>query len=282
MVSDIVLIVIIMKFKKIYIEITNKCNLDCDFCIKNNREKKFMSLEEYQLVLSNIKPFTNYVYLHLMGEPLLHPYINEIIDLTNQNKINVNITTNGYLIKRITGNKNIRQINISLHSFNEKYKLSLDEYLNNIYLSIENMPETIVNFRLWAGTKNYDNIINSLESRYNKKIIPNNLGNFKLDKNVFVSIKHEFEWPKIKEGGREILQPTSGTCLALKDHIGILSNLDVVACCLDSNGDINFGNLKHISLSEIIKSEKFNYIKTNLENNIKTEALCQNCNFYRK
>ena len=29
-------------YKKVYIEITNNCNLNCDFCIKNQRKNKFM------------------------------------------------------------------------------------------------------------------------------------------------------------------------------------------------------------------------------------------------
>lgn len=269
-------------FKKIYIEITNNCNLDCSFCIKNKRLKRFMSIDEYQKVLDNIKPYTQYVYLHLMGEPLLHPKINEIIDMTSKNEINVNITTNGYLLKRVENNKNIRQINISLHSFDNKYNISLNEYLNNIFETVKTLPNTIINYRLWATNEHYNEIIKILEEKYQKEIIPNDIGNFTLDKNVFISIKEEFKWPEIKESGRESNIPSTGTCLALKDHIGILSNLDVVACCLDSNGDICFGNLNDTSLEEIINSEKFNYIKTNLENNIKTEELCQNCNFYEK
>ena len=46
-----------------------------------------------------------------MGEPLIHPYINELIDIASNNKFNINITTNGYFIDRIKDNKNIRQIN---------------------------------------------------------------------------------------------------------------------------------------------------------------------------
>lgn len=40
-----------MRFKKIYIEITNKCNLNCSFCIKDNRKIKEMSLEEFEKIL---------------------------------------------------------------------------------------------------------------------------------------------------------------------------------------------------------------------------------------
>ena len=60
------------KFKKIYIEITNVCNLSCNFCPKTNRKYKFMNREEFNYIINEIKPYTNHVYFHLMGEPLLN------------------------------------------------------------------------------------------------------------------------------------------------------------------------------------------------------------------
>lgn len=61
-----------MKFKKIYVEITNICNLNCSFCSKDNLKKKEMSLQEFDKVLSKIRQYTDTIYLHVKGEPLLH------------------------------------------------------------------------------------------------------------------------------------------------------------------------------------------------------------------
>ena len=115
-------------YKKIYLEITNNCNLKCDFCIKNTRSNKFMTTNEFNTILSKLKGHTNYLYFHVMGEPLLHPKINGFIDIASQD-FKINVTTNGYLIDRIKNNKNIRQLNISLHSFNEKNSVSIEEYI---------------------------------------------------------------------------------------------------------------------------------------------------------
>ncbi len=237
-----------------------------------------MTLDEYKNVLDNIKPFTNYVYLHLMGEPLLHPQINEIIKMSNENKIFVNITTNGYLIKNIKNNRGVRQLNISLHSFNGSYNKTLEQYINDIFDTIDTLHDTIVNYRLWTNSPYYDQIISILENKYNTKIIVNDNGNYKLENNKYISIKKEFKWPTTTL--TSVKNREEGTCRALRDHIGILVNQDVVACCLDSNGDIKFGNLKDTSLKDIIATPKFIEMKNNLENNIKTEKLCLNCNFY--
>ena len=108
------------KFKQIYIEITNICNLNCSFCPKNSRPKKFMTIKEFDTVTDEIAPLTNTVCLHLMGEPLLHPNIKEIFEICNRKNLNVYLTTNGTLI-----NKNLdllksgcaKRISVSLHSF---------------------------------------------------------------------------------------------------------------------------------------------------------------------
>ena len=107
------------RFKKIYIEISNGCNLNCDFCIKNKRKNKFITVDEFKIILNKVKDYTVYLYFHILGEPILHPIINELINIASID-FKVNITSNGYLIDRIKDNKNIRQLNISLHSFDDK------------------------------------------------------------------------------------------------------------------------------------------------------------------
>ena len=94
------------KFKKIYIEITNNCNLNCDFCIKNKRPIKYIDIEHFMYLLNSLKNHTDYLYFHILGEPLIHPKINYLINEASK-YYKINITTNGYLINRISGNKNI-------------------------------------------------------------------------------------------------------------------------------------------------------------------------------
>ena len=38
----------IVKFKRIYIEITNVCNLNCSFCSNSNKVKREMTPEEFK------------------------------------------------------------------------------------------------------------------------------------------------------------------------------------------------------------------------------------------
>lgn len=259
-------------FKKIYIEITNICNLKCPFCTKSSREKRSLSIDEFKIILSKIYPYTKYIYLHVLGEPFLHPDINDFINIASKD-FYVNITTNGYLINNIKNNKNIRQINISLHSYNEIYNKSFDDYINDIFNFSDNNKKTYLNFRLWSNTKYYDKFINSLENKYNV-VIDKGKNNNTLDENVFLNFKNEFVWPQVSNNSS-----ITGPCHALSDHISILSDGTITACCLDVDGELSFGNIFTDSLDDIVKNDRFNKMKEELKNGIRKNNLCKKCNF---
>lgn len=264
-------------FKKIYIEITNNCNLNCDFCIGNERIKKFISKNEFKILIDKLDGYTKYLYFHVMGEPLLHPDINELIDMAKE-KFFVNITTNGYLIKKIVNNKSIRQINVSLHSYNIKYKKSIDEYMDDIFLVSDNLIEngTYFKYRLWVGNENKDIIIKKLEEKYNVSI--GDLEKVKLAHNVYYEVENEFVWPSLENSYYD----ENGTCMGCRSHIGILVDGTVIPCCLDSAGVINLGNIYKQDLNDIISSEIFISLKNGFLNNKKIHNLCRKCSFYEE
>ncbi len=269
-----------MMYKKIYIEITNNCNLSCPFCTHNKRISAFMDLESYKTIVDKIKDYTKYVYLHVLGEPLLHPSINEIIEVNYESGINTNITTNGYLISKIKDNHHIRQINISLQSFSDRYSLTMDEYLSTIFEVIENLKsDTYINLRLWVDTRDTKHILDKINSYYNKKILFNDKNaSIKLEDNVFLTFHKEFKWPSLKDENVN----ECGTCYALRDHIGILVDGSIVPCCLDGDGIINLGNIYKDSLKDIISSDRYQEMLHSFKNHQKIEPLCQRCNFIEK
>jgi len=273
------------KYRKIYIEITNNCNLNCSFCSKVNRKKKYMSLEEYEKILNKIKDYTNYIYLHVKGEPLLHPKVIEMIKLAEQYKLKVNLTTNGVLFdkyaKELGQFTNLNKINFSLHSENNKVNY-LEDIFNNIkYLS----TKTTVIYRLWTLKDNEldkksTEIVDKIKDFYNlstetvERIKKEK--NIKIKSTIYVDKDNEFEWPTINS------HKSCGFCYALKTHIAILVDGTVVPCCLDSDGMINLGNIFDNSLEEIIDSEKYRKLKESFQKRKPIELLCQSCTFKEK
>ena len=259
--------------KKIYVEITNNCNLNCSFCFVHSRAKGYISIDKFNNLLDRLNGYTKYLYFHLMGEPLIHPKVNELINIAFNKGFNINLTTNGYFIDRVKDNMNIRQINISLHSFDETKNKTLDEYLNNIFESVELLSNnTYISYRMWTNNKYKDVIINKIESYYNIKID----GHTKIRENIFFDFDEEFIWPDLNNN----YYNENGSCQGLTSHVGILLDGSVVPCCLDYDGNLTLGNIYENSLDYILNSNKAVQMLECFKQNKKNEELCKHCNFY--
>lgn len=263
------------RFKKIYLEITNACNLSCTFCIKNKRHISYLNIDEFKLILNKLNKYTDYLYFHVLGEPLMHPLINEFIDLASD-RFKVQITTNGYLINKIKNNYNIRQINVSLHSFDPKYNISLESYMNNILSAVDSLIEnnTYVSLRLWVDNCYQQEMIKMINEYYNC-VVDLTSSNFKINNNLYVKKFHEFIWPDLNND----YYNEEGTCYALRDHIGILVDGEIIPCCLDSKGTINLGNIYKDDLDDILCNKRVNDMIEGFKQHKKKEELCKHCSF---
>ena len=266
-----------MKFKKVYIEICNGCNLNCDFCIKNSRQVKYIKRDEYEYIINKIAGYTKEIYLHVLGEPLMHKDINYFIDYAHIMGILVNITTNGYLINKIKDNKNIHRLNISMHSFNSRYGIEIDEYIDNVFYVVDNLRDkTFVSLRLWVKTENTKKILEYINKRYGTKILEiDNNKKIKISNNLIIDSFHEFIWPDINNS----YYNENGRCNGLIDHFGILSTGEIIPCCLDSKGIINLGNIYQDNLEDVFNSKLVKEMREGFLNNKKCQELCRHCSF---
>lgn len=266
-----------MKLKKIYLEITNRCNLSCPFCIKNQRKIHDLTKEEYLYIINKIKNHTKELYLHVLGEPLLHKDINYFIDYAYKEGLLVNITTNGYLINNIKDNHHINRLNISLHSYNEIYKIPLTEYLDNIFNVIDNLKDkTFITLRLWVKDKHTDTIIKYINNRYHyhlKSLQDNH--KTKITNNLIIDTFHQFIWPDLNNNYYE----ECGTCKGLINHIGILSDGTIIPCCLDSLGILKLGNIYEDTIEDIYNQDIVKEMIKGFKENKKIKELCKHCHF---
>ena len=270
------------KFKKIYIEITNSCNLNCSFCSKVEKPKRTMTKEEFTHILSEIKSYTDNIYLHVKGEPLLHPNLIEFLQIAENCNIKVNLTTNGVLfpkrVDELSQCNSLQKINFSLHSEND-----IPNYLDNIFNSVEKLKDKTIIYRLWTlkngefdekSTKTAEKIIDyyKLSPETVEKI--NNQNNIKISSTIYVDKDNEFEWPDDKKD-----EENQGFCMALKTQVAILVDGTVVPCCLDSNGKIDLGNIYTDSFESIINGKRCLDLKKSFQDRKPCEKLCLNCTY---
>lgn len=283
------------RFKKVYIEITNICNLSCDFCPKTSRTLKRNTKEDFAHILQAVKPYTDHIYLHLMGEPTTHPHLREYLDMSAAEGLKVNLTTNGTLIHKVhdelIGAKALRQINISLHSFEvNDPQVKIEDYIRGIthFVNEANKQSDIIcSLRLWNMDSETLKAKNSLNA-YIMQMLEEQLGldfsisealqeknGIKLKKNVYLNMAEKFEWP---DGTKEDSQEEV-FCYGLRDQIGIHVDGTVVPCCLDSEGHIALGNVFKEDLHEIINSKRAKRLYDGFSSRRAVEPLCQRCGY---
>ena len=88
------------RFQKVYLEITNVCNLHCRFCPGTRRTPMRISEEAFRLILKKLCSYTNFLYFHVMGEPLCHPDLSQFLKLAQDYGFRVILTTNGTLLSQ--------------------------------------------------------------------------------------------------------------------------------------------------------------------------------------
>lgn len=285
-------------FKKVYIEITSVCNLACSFCPPTSRKANIIKLDAFNNILDQIKPYTKYIYLHVKGEPLLHPRIDELLDASHAKGFKVNITTNGTLIHKnrdkLLGKPALRQMNFSLHSFDgHEGSTNREKYLSDILSFVREAVKhnVIISFRLWnlnredATTldkrKNRETL-EILEKEFNldykieEKVIPGS--GIKVANRIYLNQDHEFQWPSLQAPEDD----GKGFCHALRSHTAILVDGTVVPCCLDGEGVMNLGNVNSTPFSEIVEGERANHIVNGFSRREAVEEMCRKCGYRKK
>lgn len=282
------------KFLKVYIEITNVCNLKCAFCPETRKEKRFLNIDEFEEIIKKVCDYTNLVCFHIKGEPLLNQNLEQLLYICEKYDLKVNITTNGFLIEKwidvFKKSKSLRQLNISLHSVEQNQNIDEDKYINYIFESVQEIrksSDVIISYRLWninslENNKMNKKILNEIEKFYNIKKLDKRAKKEKfieLNNNIFLNQDYRFTWPDIN--AKKI--NARGKCYGLRNQLGILSDGTIVPCCLDSNGDINLGNIFEVeSLDEVINSHRAKNLVEGFKKCELKEDLCKTCGFIKR
>ena len=272
-------------YNKVYVEISNICNMNCSFCHKHSRIPRQMSKEEFVVILDKLKGQTKYIYYHLMGEPLVHPELIEFIKLATDSEYKSIITTNGTLLKTRGDeliNSGVHKVNVSIHSFENGTYEDYIKYICNMadFAKKAANKGVIVVFRFW--NKGFDDgknevAFNLLKDNISGEWVKNTRGIRMRDK-IHIEWGERFEWPDVNEK----IKGENFYCYALKDQFGILADGTVVPCCLDSDGAINLGNIFFEDINTILKSERADKIVSGFKCGKASEELCKRCGYAQR
>ena len=275
-----------MRFAKVYIEISNLCNLSCRFCPGTKRPKGRIDLERFSSILEKLKGYTEFVYFHLMGEPLLHPDLPQFLDVAGKMGFKVILTTNGTLLEErkelLLSSSAVHKVNISLHAF-EANDLSVpfETYVDGCLdygKAAEGNKLTV--FRLWnSGGEDKQNglLLQKLEEVFPKPWKDSRKGT-QLAPKVYLEPGEKFDWPDLSAPEEE----GPYFCYGLRDQIGILWDGTVVPCCLDHEGDIPLGNILTQTMEEILESDRAKAIYEGFSKRAAAESLCRRCGYTRR
>lgn len=271
-------------YSRAYVEITNMCNLQCSFCHGHSRAPRQLSREEFSRILQQLQGKTEYIYYHLMGEPLTHPLLPEFLDMAGCAGFRSVITTNGTLLSRkgdaLLGK--LHKLHISLHSFEEGTGEDHRAYVAQAarFAATAAGQGTIVSFRLW--NEGCDGGRNGVTEAILRRELPGdwaeNTRGYRIRDKIFLEWGQRFDWPDTEapDGGEKVF------CYGLRDHFGILSDGTVVPCCLDSDGVIALGNVFSQSLEEILTSQRARAMVEGFSCRKATEELCRRCGYARR
>jgi radical SAM protein with 4Fe4S-binding SPASM domain len=292
------------RFSRIYIEISNQCNLQCSFCPVVERSKQIMTSHDFETVLAQAAPLSEEVCLHLMGEPLSHPELEKIIEVCTSHGAAINLTTNGTLLSEKTTalllSPIVRQVNISLQSFINNFPgQSLERYLIKVFdfvkAAIQSRPDLYINLRLWnrsqaatsADELTHDTltqtIFNAIADQLNVQVGPLNL-NLRRKKSIlitgrlYLNFDTRFRWPNMADP----IRSNFGFCHALSHHIGIHADGTVVPCCLDKEAVLRLGNVFDEPLSQILSGKRAEAMLEGFKRGECVEDLCKKCDFIQR
>lgn len=272
-------------YSRIYVEITNLCNLRCSFCHGHSRAPRQLSEQEYAHILRQLAGKTEYLYHHLMGEPLLHPLLPRFMEMAVSAGFKPMLTTNGTLLRSAGApllSTGLHKINISLHSFETGAEAAHADYLRQVaeFSEKANAAGILISLRLW--NKGCDDGKNQVVLAFLQAALPGpwteNTRGYRIRDGLFLEWGDRFDWPD-KDAP---LGDDRVYCHGLKDHFGILCDGTVVPCCLDSEGGIPLGNVFREPLTDILESPRARTIARGFRDRKATESLCRRCGYARR
>ncbi len=266
------------------IEPTNICNADCISCStkRARRGRGNMPIDLFKKIIDDASQLrVRSVALYIHGEPLLHPQIGDMLSYIKEKGIAFYIRTNG---SALSGRKAEEILSAGV-DFTDHVTVSILGLSKQVHEKVmgkiqhEKVVENVLRFiemRNERGLKGpiLDVIFYEMPENKHEKEAFVDYWSGKVDRVLMGETSVSFA------NYNSDKQPTivrTHSCSEIR-NMWVLWNGDVTLCYQDINGEYNFGNLEHQSISEVWNSDKLvNIRQSHKRKEFSGIPICSHC-----
>jgi organic radical activating enzyme len=269
----------------IRIETTNACNLRCKSCPQSlpqkGKLKGVMSVELFSKIVNQVSPFRENreapFYLHICGEPMLHPKLTELVTIAVKAGLKGVLTTNATLLTRARSESLVAS---GLWGIEFSWE-GLDKEAYEGFRIRANYEETKANiFGFLDANKKAGNPVRTelvvvdapqLDATAVSRFCDSMRGTFD-----HVNLSGYFDW-------LGMMQPVSFErtryigCSAPDTDLNVLWDGRVVPCCMDIDGQMVIGDFRSMSYLQILATKERKNLRQRLKEGDLAGLPCDRC-----
>jgi radical SAM protein with 4Fe4S-binding SPASM domain len=267
------------------VEPTNVCMFDCLFCARQQMKRPlgYMNMDMCEEICRQAELFGCMGIRYLRwGEPLMHPRIDEMVEIAKDHNLLTHITTNGYMLAEPMCH---RLIDAGLDSIIISLQGTTGEEYNNVrntdvYNKIEGNIEQLMSIKEgglpWVHvsttvTDESDKQIKEWENKWNGIVDSTGWGY-----TWFKRLKNKERVEDLIKRAKAL--PHHFKCIEVMNKLSIDLDGTVSPCCLDYDQQLSIGNIKETDLMTLWKSPQANAIRTLLgQKRQDILVLCSGC-----
>ena len=276
------------------------CILKCRQCLvglAGNREitqRHIMKPELYHKVIDETAPYAHTLILHFQGEPLLSPYLEDMVAYAHKKRLFTVFSTNAQLLdsKRAEelAKAGLDEIIISLDGLTQESYTAYREggSINRVFEGIRAMsnierghrPEIVVQcLMLKSNETEWDEMRRCYKQLGADRLVFKTAqfydfehGNYNMP-----SDNRYCRYYQDKQGAWHIKKPLLNRCYRLWSGCVITAIGDVRPCCYAKSKEVSFGNITNHSLKDVLRGGKAIDFRKKLFTNRKSISICCNC-----
>jgi len=232
------------------------CNLKCKYCwgswtVKKTKRPHLMSDEIFRRAIDNLPNTVETVTFSLIGEPLLHPNLGNMIEYVYRKGHRALLFTNGTLLTgerlSMVARSNLSVVTISIEPDSESARENRGIDLDQIRANVRELRRI----------KRQD-----LQIKASCVVTPNNIDKLDKIRDYWDGLINQFKFlPCLYDTGDE----TPKMCLELwRGNLNVHTNGNVSLCCPDVHGDLTVGNVLKTELRDIVNGPRMRRMLTDM------------------